>query len=313
MFPGFLHAQNPSEERIWTGKNGASFRGTYSRSLEQGGKIEFLMSSGKVAVVAFGNLSEKDQKVIREFETGGGTKKAIDDPHAFKELPIADRRLIPERKAKDFGGTDNESMVDALWVSMLWWNASGVVPIPKKGKFEKQAEWLHKELTRSIAKGGKSSTSLSDAKEGMEAYFKKRLDDIGTCRVTVIEEGLNPASLAKLTEGNAIVILKMSMTYSNGRSFTNCASVEKVNADGTFAMHLFGNRFTGKMTLKKDSQETQEKKKEYELVLNDRLEIPEFYRDQGAQFFLNANDWNGVLLLEPFIYKTPGEPAPIPK
>ena len=87
--------------------------------------------------------------------------------------------MIPERKPEDFGGTDNEALVDALWVSLLWWTAFNVMPVPKTGDFERKAEWLHKELTRYVAASGSSSATLEETKEGLEKYFSKRLEDIG--------------------------------------------------------------------------------------------------------------------------------------
>ncbi len=307
---------DPTAERIWTGTNGATFRGTYARTLDLGAKIEFLTSTGKVVRVAIENLSKKDQEVIHGFEKKlqgkPETPASIEDD--FKKLPAADRRLIPERVPKDFGGTDGEAMVDALWVSLLWWNAFEVMPIPKSGDFERKAEWLHKELTRYVGQSGSSASSLEEGKEGVEKYFEKRLEDTGACKVTIVQEGLNPGKLSGLITGNDIAVLRMSMTYENGkgRGYSICAALESVAADGAFALHFFGNRFTGKMVLTEATAKRPPHRQSYDLVLNDTQNLPKYFQDQEPLFQVIPGGWNGLLLVKPYVYKEPGKPVPLP-
>ena len=305
---------DPSAERLWTGMNGATFRGTYARTLDFGAKIEFLTSTGKVVQVAIENLSKKDQEVILGFEKtlrGKPEKEAVTEDD-FKKLPAADRALIPERDPEDFGGTDDDSMVDALWISLLWWNAFEIMPVPKSGDFDRKTEWLHKELSRYISKGGNSATSLEDAKEGVAKYFERRLEDTGACKVTIIKEGLNPESLSGLVTGNDIVIAKMSMTYSTGNDYSICAALESVKVDGSFALHFFGKRFTGKMEVTEETAKMPPHQRSYELVLNDRQNLPQYYKDQQPRFYLSTGRWEGLLLVKPYVYKEPGKPMPIP-
>lgn len=159
--------------------------------------------------VAFGNLSEAHQKIIEGFEdkpaSGEKPKQPAHDPAKFKDLPFADRNLIPERDPHDFGGNDDKSMVDALWVSLLWWNAFEVMPIPKSGDFEKKAEWLHEELTRYIAKSGNRAATVEDAKEGIEKYFSRRLAYISSCKVSTFKKAVmdNPM-LLKMVQDNQL-------------------------------------------------------------------------------------------------------------
>ncbi|MFK7850109.1 MAG: hypothetical protein AB8D78_03935 [Akkermansiaceae bacterium] len=315
-------------DRIWTGKNGATFRGTYIESFDNGGKIRFFTSSGKMLVIGFGNLIESDQKIILGME--GNNKpsnpkkrtKVTFNPDDFKPLPKADRGLIPERDPKDFGGTNDEAIVDALWVSLLWWNAFNVMPVPKKGDFDRKAEWLHEELTRYIAKGGNGSATLDETKEGLEKYFSRRLEDIGTCQIAVVsKESLTPATLSKMAAENNIVIVKLHMKYSNGSSYSSCAALEKISLDGTFSMHLSGNRFTGKLKEVKGIESRRfhyengkpVQGKVYELELNDRASLPKHQFENEAKFFINDTRWTGALIMKPFVYKTEGEPVPIPE
>jgi len=339
---GALAAAAPDrgEERIWTGTNGSSFRGTYVESMGQGGKIRFFTTAGKIVTVAFGNLSEADQKIIEGFEgkpaAGAAAKKSAFDPDKFKDLPAADRNLMPERKPGDFGGNDDESMVDALWVSLLWWNSFEVMPIPKTGDFDKKAEWLHEELTRHIAPRGRSAASDQETKEGLEKYFSRRLEDIGSCKVSTIEEAVKhdsllvelvkndpvirasgaficPLILSKLSKGNDIVIIRLGMTYENGKDYVECAAIEHIAEDGAFSMHMYGKRLTGKMAEVPKAKATKPSwdDKLYEFVINNRDSLPKNYVTEGARFFA-YKDTSG-LVLKPYVYKTPGEPAPLPK
>ena len=316
------------EERIWTGTNGASFRGSYIDSIAQGGKIRFLTSAGKMVVVAFGNLSEADQKIIESYEgkaaTVAETKTSAYDPDKFKELPAADRNLFPERNPHDFGGNDDESMVDALWVSLLWWNAFEVMPIPKSGDFDKKAAWLHEELTRYIAQRGRSATTTEEAKEGVEKYFSRHLEDIGACKVMTLADlhknpdlkfkGLTPAGISELVKGNDIVILRFEMLYEDGKKYVECAALEKMDAAGNFSMHMYGKRLTGKMTVvpHPDPPKYDPKMQVQEFVVTDRGLLPENYQKEGARFFVGMENWADLLVVKPYVYKTEGEPAPLP-
>jgi hypothetical protein len=308
-----LCAPEASQERPWTGVNGATFLGTYARTLDQGKKVQFLTSEGKIVTVAVENLSEKDREIIRAFEGKGPAKPApaAASKEAFKELPVAARMRIPTLKPKDFGGTDDESVVDALWVSLLWWDATGIVPIPKTGDTGRKATWLHKELSRYVAKGGKGAASLQEAQRGVGEYFNKRLEETATCKCE-IRNVFEPGELAKLATGNDIVILRMTMTYSNARDFVVAGVLESMEADGSFVMHLFGERFTGRMAANPEREPERPGEKTHELTLSDREKMPEHYKTQGARFYFGENSWNGVLLMTPYVYKTPGKKAPIP-
>jgi hypothetical protein len=299
---------SPAAERTWTGANGASFRGTYSRSLDQGARIEFLTSAGKIAVVNFGNLSKKDQEVILAFEKGPQDRAPAEED--FADQPIADRLHFPEKDPKAFGANDDESIVDALWISFLWWDTFKVVPIPEDVREKKKEDWLHKELTRHISKGGRSAASLAEAREGVDKYFTRHLAGKATCKSTVITTPLSAEQLAKLAAENDLVILTLAMNYSNGRDFSAAAVLAKMDADGTFAILLFGNRFTGRLEPAPHRKSWSPEAKSMELVLNDRQEMPEHYLSQGARFYINDASWTGALHLTPFVYKPKADPQP---
>jgi hypothetical protein len=308
-------APDPTTERTWTGKNGAHFVGTFARTFEQDGrKAQFINSQGKSVIVAFDNLSEADQEIILTFERKAPAetaKPAASHSEFFKELPAADRSKIPPLKPKDLGGTDDEALVDAIWVSLLWWEISGIMPIPKSGDVTRKAEWLHKELSRGISKGGRSSASLEDARDGVAEHFEKRMDDVGTCKAT-IHPTVDVETLSKLASGNTIVVLKMTMTYSNSRAFSVASALESMEADGSFVIHMFGTRFTGKMTpMPAKGHPVDRLPKPHLITLNNPDAMPDHYRTQGAAFSIGDNSWNGALSLEPLVYKTPGKKPPV--
>ena len=83
--------------------------------------------------------------------------------------------------------------------------------------------------------------------------------------------------------------------------------------DGTFVMHLFGERFTGRMAANPERNPETPGEKTYELTLADREKMPEHYQTQGARFYFGEHSWNGVLVMTPYIYKTPGKKAPVPE
>ena len=103
---------------------------------------------------------------------------AAGDPSAFKPESAPDRATIPRLDPKNFGASAWEAMVDAVWVSLLWWEQTNVLEVPKKGDFERKAEWLHKELTRKIASAGKSAVTLEETQKGLEEYFLENLKEV---------------------------------------------------------------------------------------------------------------------------------------
>ncbi|MBG7609062.1 MAG: hypothetical protein IZT59_13695 [Verrucomicrobia bacterium] len=54
-------------------------------------------------------------------------------------------------------------------------------------------------------------------------------------------------------------------------------------------------------------------KRSYEPLLNDRHNLPQYYKDQEPRFHLIPGEWQGVLLMKTCAYKTPGEVVPIPE
>ncbi len=114
-------------ERVWTGANGKTLRGTYVRTLEDGAKVEIRMSTGKLQVIALENLSGGDRQLVEKENRGGmggllrdltkkggaGLREKVDELTGGEADALAEE--ISERvekevdRAKEFlGGKDPE-------------------------------------------------------------------------------------------------------------------------------------------------------------------------------------------------------------
>lgn len=309
-----VNAGELDRERLWTGINGKAFRGTFHQTSPDGTKVEFLSIEGRIITVAIGNLIESDRNLIRNptSPTAPSAAPTAADPAAFKAIGALDRSLMPGLDPRKFGGSTEEAIVDALWISLLWWNQAGILEIPKKGDFDRKAEWLHKRLSRLIATGGRSSASAQDAKAGVEQYFVDELKDVAGCRTFMETKDFSPARLGRFAQGPNAVILKMTMTYANGRDFTLSTVLESMRDDGKFAIHVFGKRFTGQLKPVAGDKDRNSKTIPVEYVLDGLEPLPEYYANNGAKIFMGNRSWNAVLVVKPFVYATPGKPAPLP-
>ena len=301
----------PAEERIWTGVNGKTFRGTFLTFEENRTKAVFITTTNQQLIIALENLIPADRDrlippaaVMPPAQAPAAAAGAPDGGEGFKKLPIANRGLIPTLKPKDFGASDYEALVDAIWIALLWWEKAGILEVPGRGDFEKRAEKLHEELSREISQGGRSSSTLEEGKQGIEAYFKDELEDTAGCRVKIMKDKPTVPLIAGALTDRTAVVMKMSMTYDNGRDFSIAALLESLTPDGNFVFHIFGTRLNGTVKTAADGSQ--------EWIITNRNAIPDYYREQGPRFFFNKDHWNGLLLMDPFVYATKGKPVPLP-
>lgn len=311
MLAGFAKAQL-APERVWTGVNGKSFSGVFHRLAPDRKKADFLTKDGKLVTVALENLVTEDRELILN-----PPKVAAADPGAAGELskfkPVAtpNRMLIPSLDPKTFGCSTEESLVDALWISLLWWDQTKVLEVPKKGDLESKAEWLHKKLTRAVAVDGKSA-SAEEAKEGVEAYFSDELKEVAACRINIEQKDFSAARLGGFLQGSNVLVMKMSMLYSNGRDFAVSSVLESISGDGKFVFHVFGRRLTGQLRpVEKEKQKTGDGAVN-EYVLDRPGDLPDYYATNGARFFMGKESWNAAIVLKPYVYLEPGKPVPLP-
>ncbi len=290
----------PTEERVWTGVNGRTFRGTFHIFEENQSKAVFINAANQRVVVALENLIPADRELLLgttptpDEEVGGG----------FKKLPAPDRSLIPDLDPKDLGARDDEALTDAIWTAILWWELGGIVEVPGRGDFQKRADWLHGQLSRSISRGGRRSALLDDGKEGVDRYFADHLADTAVCRTKLVLNRPTVDEIASQLTGARAVVIKMSMEYDNGRTFSIATTLESLTPDGKFVFHVFGTRLHGTVETSPDGNQ--------EWVIANRDDIPAHYQTQGARFLFLDAPWHGLLTLEPFVFATKGKPSPLP-
>lgn len=314
MKPGFLvylslpflslaSADELHEPRVWTGTNGHAFRGTFHKILPDGTKIEILTEDGKVVGVGMVNLIQADQDLVKGKAVLTGPPGAAESK--FKVLPVPNRATIPRIDPRQFNGSGSDSVVDALWISLLWWSREGILEVPKKGDFARKAEWLHKDLTRRIANGDKT------AEQGIKGYFEDELAKIGTSRVSHLPYRADPAKISAYTHGANAVILSMTMTYANGRDYSVASVLESMDGQGKFALHFFGRRFTGQLkVMPKEDEKAVSPGWEY--VLDNRDDLPSDYATNQPRFFMGDKPWTKVMVLKPYVYLEEGKPSPLP-
>jgi hypothetical protein len=297
-------------EQLWTGSNGKTFRGTLHKILPDRSKAEFLSQDGKILTVALDKLIQADRDRVLNPSTPSPSQTG--DRGDFQPDRAPDRALMPSLDPKSFNSGTNDAMVDALWISLLWWNQAGVLEIPKKGGFERKAEWLHKRLSRLVTSAGRSAASLDDGKRAIEEYFDGELKELAACRVMEEHNDFSAARLSRLAQGANAVILQMTMTYANGRDFSACAALESIEENGKFVMHVFGKRHTGQFKSAPKDKQGEQGRAVWECAMDDSPPLPDQYLRNEPRFFMGNGSWNGVLVLKPYLYRIPGKPSPLP-
>jgi hypothetical protein len=296
---GSMMLASAAQERVWTGVNGRTFAGSFHAFSSDRTKATFLTREGQQVTVALENLIPADRDLLLNPPKAAPASAAGD---GFKELPEANRSRIPSLHPKEFGGSDDESLTDALWIAMLWWEKVGVLEVPKAGDADSKAEWLHKQLTRELSRGGRSAASLEDAKAVVEEFFADHHKDTATVRPKINSHDLSLADMVATLKGADAVVMKLTMIYDNNRSFSICTVLEQLTAQGEFAFHVFGRRLRGKVLTAADGS--------LEFSVQNREELPPHYATQGARFHYKPDTaWNGLLVMQPFVYATKGKPS----
>ncbi len=298
-------------ERLWTGVNGKSFRGTFHKLSPDRKKAEFLSADGKLLMVAFDNLIQADRDWILNPPKPPADPNAPGDPSMFKPVASPNRMLTPMLDPKTFGCATDHSLVDALWISLLWWDQTKVLEVPKKGDLEVKAEWLHKKLTRAVVVGG-DNVSAEDAKKGVEEYFAEELEEIAACRINIYQKDFTPARLAGFLQDSNAVVMRMSMQYANGRDYAVSSVLESMKEDGSFVFHVFGRRFSGRLKLLEKEKQLPGDEVINEYVLDRPGDLPDYYATNEARFFMGMKNWNATLVLKPYVFLTPGKAIPLP-
>lgn len=111
-----------------------------------------------------------------------GEKSPATAEGSFKPMVTPNRKLMLALDPEKFGFESNSAMIDAIWLSFLWWDQAGVLELPKKGDFEAKAEWLYKKLVR-YTLNGEDNLSAEETEKGVAAYFKAEYDKVAACQI----------------------------------------------------------------------------------------------------------------------------------
>ncbi len=115
----------------------------------------------------------------------------------------------------DFGQKASDCVPSPFCNFLLWWDQEKMLEIPKRGDFEKKAEWVHTKLARYCGTRNTAGTSVVEAKFGLMEYFRDELGDLATLRCHT-DFDLRPENLARYTVGANATMLEMTTIRANG-------------------------------------------------------------------------------------------------
>lgn len=225
------------EERVWTGSNGRSLRGSFHRLLPDGKQVEIVTPQGKLISISLQNLCEADRKFILN---GGvnpasvAVEEATGDPKAFKPTAYPNRDRIVFVPLDENDGAFANRLAYQLWISMLWWDAEGLIPIPSKGDPKLSRNWLHRRLAR---------IDVRD-RVTLEAELKELYAGKAVFRTYTEKRDLSPKRLSELASGPNLVTLWMRPENDH---YWMEALISSVAESGDCVMFIDGKRLVGAM------------------------------------------------------------------
>jgi hypothetical protein len=321
----FSHSSDITQERIWTSKDGKTLRGTFVRLINDGKQVEIFNASRNVVVIALENLSVADRELL--LATGSAKKtKPVQQPgdsSAFQDFAALDRKKLPLISQGDFGNKESDCVPSSFCNFLLWWDQEGVLEIPKRGDFEKKAEWIHSRLARYCGTRNTAGTSVSDASKGFTEYFTKDIPELATLKIK-IDNDLRPANLARYTSGVNATMLQMTIREPGSGDSGHWVALLSAEEDGTVVFHTWGIRFEGKIeaigqsppiVVKIDGQERKfqsEHSTSYEIKITNREDTPEWFRNSRQRFLLLPEASDSIYVLKPYVYKEKGKIANAP-
>lgn len=222
------------DERVWTGTNGRSLRGSFHRLIPGGKQVEIATPQGKLVSIALENLCEADRKFILN---GGEIPEAAEvtgDPKAFKPTAFPDRDRIQFDPPNESEGDFAKRLAYPLWMTMLWWDSEGVIAIPSKGEPKLRRNWLNRRLSR---------IDFQD-RVTLESELKELYAGKAVFRTYTEERDLSPKRLSELTSGPNLVTLSVQ---PDNKHYWEVVMIASVAESGEFVMFIDGNRLVGTM------------------------------------------------------------------
>ncbi len=307
-------------ERVWTGKNGNTFLGTYA-NIEPDGKILFLLSRGKVVRVAPENLAESDLELIETHRlppaenapTSGDLSKFLPDPNLS-------RANIPVINQSDYGNKASDCVPSSFSTFLLWWDQNNYIPIDKRGDFPKKAQYIHTRTSRYFSTHNNKGTSHDDMHEGIGKYFSKDLEDIAAYRIATVYD-CDAETLARFTQGSLATMLSLSVYHDGDYKAGHMVALADANPDGNIVIHTWGKAMKCKLVLVGEQRfphwdangSASAEASHYRLVFTSPDALPQWMIDQKVTFEIVPQSRDCLFIAAPYRFAKDGEKAPPPE
>lgn len=339
LLAAFSFAGGTGGERLWTGVNGKTLRGTFVRTVDGGSKVELATPSGKFLTIALENLCEADRKLIQQGQ-GTTTKTKPEAARAesgpvgaidkFKPDPAFNRGQIPLLNRETLQLRHGWA-INSMATFIMWWDESEWIEVPRGRQFEDKVEWVYDRLERYEGR----NTSVPDINEvlkGFAYYFDSRFEDEATYRAH-LEYDLSPARLAQLASGPNACLL-----FASANGYGPYFAVLEAKPDGQLRLALDGkaidarlvpiagqnrsyrsySRFDyeiptpdgGTYRFPRPTHNQLKHCKAYELVVKDRRKLPEEFSDEKHQITVGHS--RPLVVFRPYLFAEEGEKSPPP-
>lgn len=304
-------------ERVWTGKNGKTLKGAFIRLMDDGNAIELATAEGKFLKVELANLSEADRQFVETHALPPKPGPAGPDLSAFKDPGNPNRSQLPVINQKDYSPSAVDCVPSSICNFLLWWDQQGILEIPKRGDFDDKAKWVHERMFRYCDSRNDQLAGPAEAQKAIHEYFQRNLSDVATVR-TQMDRDLRPENLARYAKGAVGTMMPVTLRYKNGHEFGHWVALATADEQGKLSFVTWGAKFDAVLKpleviatpVTVDGQSVPGST--WELEISNRGELPERMRTNEVRFILNPAKHDGLLVMKPYVFATPGKPLSAP-
>ncbi len=323
-------ADDLRSERIWTGVNGKTLRGTYVRTLDDGRSVEIATSAGKILTIALDNLSQADRDLVdrRHADAAQAAAEAAGKIDKFKPDPAFDRTLIPLLDPDELE-LNHRWATNSMATFIVWWDQAGWIEVPRGRDLDGKAQWVDSRLDRF---SGRNTTvpDVDEVMKGFAHYFDSRFEDEATYRFH-LEYDLAPKRLAQLASGPNACIL-----YARAGSYGPYFALLEAKPDGQVRLGLAGKSIEARIAVAPEQPKhsslrfnyevplpggkTQQlprryvgagaEYKTYHLLVRDRSQLPEEFSDPEIPIVVGHR--RPLIVFRPYLFAEEGETSPPP-
>ena len=314
-------AADPHAERLWTGKNGGTFRGAFIGTDKSTGKFKFYQfahNQGKSLLITPDSLSDTDrawlQLELHPDNKAASQKPEQGDPSDFLADPNIDRGSLRAVDEPDFQSKESDSAASAVSTFLLWWDQLDYLPIQNPGKPKFKAGQIHSRVSRLFRSNNKAGYSLTGTQRGIQNHFERDLEGIATVR-TLIDHDCSAENLRRYTGGLKATLLQVSIDEGTKRPGRHFLALSHVEANGDLIFFSWGVRLQGQLkilseNLRLPKATTSHFGHKYELQILNRQDLPEWA--VASRFLIDPKANDGLLVVAPYRYKEKGQVIPAP-